>query len=82
MTVRPIRVVFDNRPYLVTRQDDGSVERAYGPFAPGVEPHMAQCGADNKVRSSATLDALELLLPISPELPPGSDTLAGGQGEP
>ena len=78
MLFRPIRVVFDNRPYLVTRQPDGTLERAYGPFAPGVEPSMAECGPENEVRSSATLDALELLLPISPELPPGSDTLAGG----
>jgi hypothetical protein len=76
MTARPIRVVFDNRPYLVTRQPDGSVERAYGPFAPGTEPSMDECGAHNEVNSSATRDALELLLPISPELPPGSDTLA------
>jgi hypothetical protein len=77
MAVRPFRVVFDNRPYLVTRQRDGSVKRAYGPFAPGTEPSIAQCGPDNEVVSSGTLDALELLLPISPELPPGRDTLAG-----
>ena len=78
MTARPIRVVFDNRPYLVTRQEDGSLERGYGPFAPGVEPHMDECGPDNEVHSSATLDALRLLMPISPELPAGGDTLAGG----
>jgi hypothetical protein len=76
MTARPVRVVFDNRPYLVVRHDGGSLERAYGPFAPGTEPNMAECVSDNVVRSSATLDALELLLPISPELPPGRDTLA------
>ena len=76
MDARPIRVVFDNRPYLVARHPDGSLERAYGPFAPGTEPSMAACGPGNQVRSSATLDALRLLMPISPELAPGSDTLA------
>ena len=75
---RPIRVVFDNRPYLVARYPDGSLARAYGPFAPGTEPSMAQCGPASEVRSSATLDALQLLMPISPELGPGSDTLAHG----
>jgi hypothetical protein len=78
VTSRPVRVVFDNRPYLVTRRDDGSFARAYGPFAPGTEPAMAECGPDNEIRSSATRDALELLIPLSPELPPGADTLAGG----
>jgi hypothetical protein len=77
MTKRPLRVVFDNRPYLVTRRGDGSLARAYGPFAPGTEPAMAECRPDNEVRSSATRDALELLIPFSPELPPGEDTLAG-----
>jgi len=37
---------------------------------------MAACGPGNQVRSSATLDALRLLMTISPELAPGSDTLA------
>ena len=78
MTARPVRVVFDYRPYLVTRRDDGSLAQAYGPFAPGTEPAMAECSADNEVRSSATRDALELLMPRSPELPVGGDTLAGG----
>ena len=76
ISARPIRVVFDNRPYLVTRHPDGSLERAYGPFAPGTEPSMAECGQANEVRTTATLDALRLLMPISPELAPGSDTLA------
>ena len=31
---RPIRVVFDNRPYMVTRHPDGSSSEP-GPFAPG-----------------------------------------------
>ena len=78
MTHRPVRVVFDNRPYLVTRRDDGSVARAFGPFAPGTEPALAECRPDNEVRSSATRDALQLLIPLSPELPAAGDTLAGG----
>ena len=78
MTLRPVRVVFDNRPYLVTRRDDGSVARAFGPFAPGTEPALAECGPDNEVRNSATRDALQLLIPLSPELPASVDTLAGG----
>jgi hypothetical protein len=78
MAIRPVRVVYDNRPYLVMRKSDGSLERAYGPFAPGTEPSVAECQPNTVVRSSAVLDALELLLPLSPELPPGSDTLAAG----
>lgn len=78
MTPRPVRVVFDNRPYLVTRRPDGSLARAYGPFAPGTEPALAECGPGNEIRSSATRDALQLLIPRSPELPAGNDTLARG----
>ena len=73
---RPIRVVFDNRPYLVTRDVDGGLDRAFGPFAPGTEPSLADCKATTEVSSSATRNALELLLPVSPEVP--SDTLARG----
>ena len=74
--VRPIRVVFDNRPYLVIRDAAGTLDRAFGPFAPGTEPGMDDCDAANEVRSSATRDALELLMPISPEVV--GETLARG----
>jgi hypothetical protein len=73
---RPIRVVFDNRPYLVTLDADGALDRAYGPFAPGTEPSLTDCNASTEVHSSATRNALELLLPISPEVT--ADTLARG----
>ena len=73
---RAIRVVFDNRPYLVTRDADGALDRAYGPFALCTEPSLATCNASTEVHSSATRNALELLLPISPEVT--ADTLAGG----
>lgn len=73
-----VRVVYDNRPYLVTRNDDGSLERAYGPFVPGAEPSLADCGPANQVGSPALLSALESLLPVSPALPSHDDTLAGG----
>jgi hypothetical protein len=72
-----VRVVYDNQPYLVIRHDDGSLERAYGPFTPGTEPSLAECGPEQQVRSQSLLAALEELLPISPVLPPADDTLAG-----
>ena len=74
--LRPIRVVFDNRPYLVIRDEHGALERAFGPFAPGTEPAIADCDAANEVHSSATRNALELLMPISPEVI--GETLARG----
>ena len=73
---RPIRVVFDNRPYLVVRDDDGALKQAFGPFAPGTEPSMADCTAASEVQSSAVRNALELLMPISPEVV--GETLAKG----
>jgi hypothetical protein len=78
MRPEALRVVYDSRPYLVTRHDDGEVDRAYGPFAPGTEPSMAEVGPELEVRDPAVLAALEDLLPISPALPSGADTLAGG----
>jgi hypothetical protein len=76
--MQPVRVVYDNQPYLVIRSEDGSVERAYGPFSPGVEPAVRECGAENEVTSERLLATLRELLPISPELPASEDTLAGG----
>jgi hypothetical protein len=72
-----VRVVYANQPYLVTRRDDGSLERAYGPFAPGTEPSFSECGDHNEVHEGSVLASLEDLLPISPELPRSEDTLAG-----
>jgi hypothetical protein len=71
------RVVYDNKPYLVLRGEDGGVERAYGPFTPGTEPSLSACTPDTEVRSAALLGTLRQLLPISPELPASEDTLAG-----
>jgi hypothetical protein len=75
--VQPVRVVFDNQPYLVTRSEDGSLERAYGPFSPGVEPALGECGPENEARGEGLLATLRDLMPISPELPSNEDTLAG-----
>ena len=72
-----VRVVYDNQPYLVVRQDDGSLERAYGPFTPGTEPNLGDCTDEMRVTDASLLASLEDLLPISPELPSNEDTLAG-----
>jgi hypothetical protein len=72
-----VRVVYDNMPYLVVRAEDGSAERAYGPFTPGTEPDASECGPQTEVRSRRLLNSLEKLLPISPPLPSHEDTLAG-----
>jgi hypothetical protein len=73
-----VRVVYDSQPYLVVRRDDGSLERAYGPFSPGTEPHLGECTEATVVTSGSQLSALEKLLPVSPALPSAKDTLAGG----
>jgi hypothetical protein len=77
MTADAVRVVYDNMPYLVIRNEDGSLARAHGPFTPGTEPNLEECSSDNEVRSARLLASLEDLLPISPPLPPSEDTLAG-----
>jgi hypothetical protein len=78
--VRPefVRVVYDNQPYLVVRHDDGSLDRAYGPFTPGTEPNLSECTDERLVISTDLLATLARLVPISPELPSNEDTLAGG----
>ena len=78
MRPEAIRVVYNSRPYLVTRREDGALDRAYGPYAPGTEPSMVEVSPEVMVRDPALLAALEGLLPISPLLPSGADTLAGG----
>lgn len=72
-----VRVVYENEPYLVTRREDGLLERAYGPFTPGTEPNFAECGEENEVHDGRLLASLEDILPISPGLPRSEDTLAG-----
>jgi len=72
------RVVYDNQPYLVDRKDDGSLDRAYGPFTPGTEPNVADCTDEMRVTTASLLATLEALLPISPQLPSNEDTLAAG----
>jgi hypothetical protein len=76
MTSDVVRVIYDNMPYLVTRNDDGSLAGAHGPFMPGTEPNLASCSVANEVRSANLLASLEDLLPISPAIPPSADTLA------
>jgi hypothetical protein len=74
----PLRVIYDKRPYLVTRDEDGTLEHAYGPFDPGTEPSLSECGPEREVRSGVLLAELEGLMPDSPALLPGADTLARG----
>lgn len=71
------RVVYENQPYIVVRGADGSGERAYGPFTPGTEPNLAECGPDTEVHDRGLRMTLVELLPLSPELPASEDTLAG-----
>lgn len=73
-----VRVVFESQPYLVIRASDGSLERAYGPFAPGTEPSLDGCSDENRIHDPTLLAALHDLLPISPVVPPNKDTLAAG----
>jgi hypothetical protein len=73
-----VRVVYESQPYLVTLGGEGRLEHAYGPFTPGTEPNLADCSPSSEVRSQRVRAALEALLPISPALPSGEDTLAGG----
>jgi hypothetical protein len=72
------RVVYRHQPYLLELNADGSLAAAFGPFTPGTEPSLAECSAVNQVRDAALVDTLTRLLPISPNLPPAEDTLAGG----
>jgi hypothetical protein len=72
-----VRVVYDNLPYLIVPGEDGSLDRAYGPFTPGTEPSLAEAGHHNEVRDPDTLHALSKLIPISPTVPPARDTLSG-----
>jgi hypothetical protein len=78
MTADAVRVIYDNIPYLVVRHEDGSLASAHGPFTPGTEPSLAECSAENEVRSGSLRASLEDLLPISPVLPASEDSLAGG----
>lgn len=71
------RVVYNSQPYLVLRREDGSIEHAYGPFTPGTEPNLSECAPDTEVHDQALLTTLRDLLPVSPQLPPHEDTLAG-----
>jgi hypothetical protein len=73
-----VRIVFDNLPYLAVIADDGSLERAYGPYAPGTEPNLADAVPASEVTDPDLLGTLEALLPLSPELPTSESTLAGG----
>lgn len=71
------RVINRDRPYLLETNAGGSLA-AFGPFAPGTEPSLADCSADTQVQDAELLDRLARLLPISPDLPAAEDTLAGG----
>ncbi|CAN5578734.1 hypothetical protein BH23CHL10_BH23CHL10_07880 [soil metagenome] len=72
------RVVYRSQPYLLELTADGVVVAAFGPFTPGTEPSMAECGADTQVHHADLLHRLTRLVPVSPRLPAAADTLAGG----
>lgn len=87
MTTRPMerrvhppatRVIYRDQPYLLELNADGSVAAAFGPFTPGTEPSLAECSAETQVHDVELLDRLTRLVPVSPDLPPSDDTLAGG----
>ena len=40
-----VRIVYDYQPYLAVRRANGSLERAFGPFAPAAEPSVAESSA-------------------------------------
>lgn len=71
-----VRVVLDNRPYLLVLDDDGSPRRAHGPFSPGTEPALSQCTSENEVRDPELMEQLLSLAPQSPTLPASRDTMA------
>ena len=76
MRTEPIRVVYENRPYLVTRDAEGRLERAWGPFTPGTEPSLSECSPEMEVADSSLRATLDELMAISPTLPNSDDTLA------
>lgn len=72
------RVVYRNMPYLVVLDDSGSITRAFGPFTPGTEPSLKECGDDTEVSDTKLIVTLGRLLPLSPPLPAADDSLAHG----
>jgi hypothetical protein len=70
------RVVYQHQPYLLELNGDGLVVAAFGPFTPGTEPSLAECGPETQVQDAELVDRLTRLLPISPDLPAAEDTLA------
>ena len=70
------RVVLDNLPYLLVRDQAGEVT-AYGPFSPGTEPSLAECTPDREVRDRSLVMRLRDQVPDSPAIPAHTDTLAG-----
>ena len=72
------RVIYQQQPYLVELDPNGGVVAAFGPFTPGTEPSLAECNASTQVRDAELLERLTPLVAMSPHLPAGDDTLAGG----
>jgi hypothetical protein len=71
------RVIYRHQPYLLELNRDGLVVGAFGPFTPGTEPSLAECGPGTQVQDPELVDRLARLLPSSPGLPAAEDTLAG-----
>ena len=72
------RVIYRNVPYLLELDADGAVVAAFGPFTPGTEPSLDECGPDTQVRDAALIARLARRVPTSPDLPAADDSLAGG----
>ena len=70
------RVVLDNQPYLLVLDEDGSPQRAHGPFSPGTEPGLSMCTTENEVRDPEVVRQLGNLAAESPMLPHATDTMA------
>ena len=57
-----VLVVSDGCPYLVELADDGSLQRAFGPFALGTAPTPSECGPDVEMTDAAKLDELRRVM--------------------
>ena len=71
------RVVYDNHPYLVVEGRDPRRPAVHGPFQPGTEPGIAACSDGNEVTDEGLRATVLSLRPISPDVPPHTDSLAG-----
>ena len=62
MTDSYVLIVSDDCPYLVELAQDGSLQRAFGPFALGTAPTPSECGPDVEMTDGARLEELRRAL--------------------